>query len=257
MSAPPANSPKVSAYINLFAVLKSLEELVRLDEQARTLIKNTHLTLRFTVRGGPVGAIHFDDGAIRVVPGIPERCDIHLYFLSANHFNRMIDGTGTPIPLKGLTKLKFLTGKFSQLANRLESYLKPTPSQLQDKAYFNAHCRLLGMVAFFSLSQIGNFDAVGRSSAKLMPDGDIQVRAGDDYCLTIQAKGGSLQSLQKGSDNHRCELWFKDLKALHEVLSDERHIYDLIGQGRAGMNGFVVMVDCLSPILGRIPAYLS
>jgi hypothetical protein len=48
-------SEKILSHVNLFAVLKAMEELVRLDPMSRDIIGETRLNIAFTVAGGGPG----------------------------------------------------------------------------------------------------------------------------------------------------------------------------------------------------------
>jgi hypothetical protein len=251
-------SEKILSHVNLFAVLKAMEELVRLDPMSRDIIGETRLNIAFTVAGGgPRGWMSIADGTLEVGQGRIVRTGMHLRFVSPSHFNRMVDGKALPIPTKGIAKIGFLTGTFSALAKRLEFYLRADSRALEDDEIFRIHTRLLGYVAFHALSPIANRDRLANSSSSHIPDGDIQLRAGEEFALFIRAKDGVLESRRGYSENARCSLWFADLRALFEVLTSGRNIFDLIGLGRAGMDGFIPMVDYLNPVLDRIPAYVS
>ena len=87
-------------------------------------------------------------------------CDIRLPFSSPAKFNGMIDGTVTPIPSRGLTKLKFLTGPFLKLTDRLTRYLRASEQELQDPEFFQKSTTLMFYAIAASLSQIGTHDPV-------------------------------------------------------------------------------------------------
>lgn len=40
--------------------------------------------------------------------------------------NKMFDGTGKPIPLKGFRRIDYLTGPFTTITDRLSHDLRPT-----------------------------------------------------------------------------------------------------------------------------------
>ena len=95
------------SYINLFAILGSISELMRLVPEAKGIVGDKPVTLEVSVKGGPVGRLVFKDGGCQILEG-PGKCDIRLPFSSPAKFNGMIDGTVTPIPNKGFTKIGFL-----------------------------------------------------------------------------------------------------------------------------------------------------
>lgn len=62
----------------------------------------------------------------------------------------MIEGKGNPIPLKGLTKLSFLTKEFAQLTDKLSSYLRADEKDLMNPDFFyQINTKLLFYTAFF------------------------------------------------------------------------------------------------------------
>ena len=89
------------AYVNLFAVLGALGELVRLDDKAQHLLRRTKPTrLGIEVKGGPAATLIFENSTCQMVEGV-DSCHIKLAFSSAEKFNGMINGTVTPVPRKG------------------------------------------------------------------------------------------------------------------------------------------------------------
>ena len=101
-----ATREEVMARINLFGVLQSIQELVALDAESRSLIKDSNLTLEFVVRGGIRGALRFSGGACEFIEGRADKVDIRLFFTSPSHLNRMMEGDANPIPLKGFLKIQ-------------------------------------------------------------------------------------------------------------------------------------------------------
>jgi len=76
---------------------------------------------------------------------------VTLWFTSPAHLNRMFDGSGTPIPLRGFGKLGFMQKEFTQLSDRLAHYLKPTPELLGDPDYLAMNTRLMLTTAAFAV----------------------------------------------------------------------------------------------------------
>ena len=99
------------AYINMYAVLGTLENLCELSEEARELVKTKKpVSIGFEVKGGPSATITFKNGRCRMEQGC-DKCDVKLPFSSCEKFNGLIDGTTTPIPSKGFSKILFLSQK--------------------------------------------------------------------------------------------------------------------------------------------------
>ncbi|UCD63729.1 MAG: hypothetical protein JSW34_13470, partial [Candidatus Zixiibacteriota bacterium] len=126
---------RIKAHLNLYAVLRNLEDLVAYDSETASLVENWAVSVQFIVLNGPKAYCEFENGVCTVCRGKHKRPSIILFFISPKHFNRMMDGTANPIPLKGLTRLGFLRTDFTRVTERLEYYLKPTDELLADEAY--------------------------------------------------------------------------------------------------------------------------
>ena len=106
------------AFINFHAILGALTELCRLDKGAAKLISGKKVAVGISVKDGPCGTLFFNDGKCTVGEGTAE-ADIKLPFSSCAKFNGMINGTVTPIPSRGFTKIGFLTKQFTLLTDML------------------------------------------------------------------------------------------------------------------------------------------
>ncbi|MBQ4626334.1 MAG: hypothetical protein IJB45_03685, partial [Clostridia bacterium] len=110
---------KTLAYINLYGVLGTLENLCELAPEASGLLTNKKpIAIGFEVKGGPTATITFANGRCRMEQGCA-KCDVKLPFSSCEKFNGLIDGTGTPIPSKGFLHIKFLLNDFTKLTDLL------------------------------------------------------------------------------------------------------------------------------------------
>ena len=128
---------KIKAGVNLYAVIKNIEQLVILDPEIKELVKDWNISIEFRVKKGPVASVRFKDGSCDVKRGKFDKTNVVLFFMSEAHLNKMFDGNANPIPLKGFTKLGFLDKEFSKVTDKLEYYLKPTPGLLKDPNYLN------------------------------------------------------------------------------------------------------------------------
>ena len=145
----------VKAHLNLYAVLQNLEDLVKYDDEMARFTKDWNISIQFSVLKGPKACVEFKNGNCTLHKGEIPNPTVKLLFLSPSHLNKMMDGNGTPIPLKGFTKLPFLSGDFTKLTDRLEYYLKPTDEALKDSAYLELNTRLTLNTAVFGIREIG------------------------------------------------------------------------------------------------------
>ena len=165
---------KTLAYINLFAVLGAIPYLCDLDKEAAELIKGKSVSVGFAVKDGPEATLFFGSGKCRMAPGV-DRCQVKLPFSSCEKFHGLIDGTVTPIPSKGFTKIGFLTGPFTKLTDRLTMFLKPDPAALEDPEFFRVSTTLMFHVIAEAIAQIANHDKVGMFSASNIVDGTAKL----------------------------------------------------------------------------------
>ncbi len=59
----------IKANINLYAILKNLEDLVEYDSEVKSLIKGKKVSIQFVVKRGPKAGVIFENNSCRVVKG--------------------------------------------------------------------------------------------------------------------------------------------------------------------------------------------
>jgi hypothetical protein len=255
------------AYINMYGLLGALRDLCALSPEARRLADNPALpggkplTAGFAVKNGPAMTLRFDRGAC--VPAIGEGpCDIRLPFSSCEKFNGLIDGTVTPIPSKGFTKLKFLTKNFTGLTKILEKYLRASPEDLADPVFFRASTAVMFFLVAQAVVQIGNHDKIGRFTASNLADGvavlsiagydgDKPLRAG------IAVKDHRLSLTREIPGHYHALMEFSSLKLARELFDGKVSALGCVGQGLIAMRGNLGMLDNINRILDRAAVYLA
>jgi putative sterol carrier protein len=245
------------ANINLYAILRNIEDLCELDNEMMELIKDRNISIQFSVSGGPNGYLMFKDGRCRFKKG-KEKCTIKLYFKSPEHFNEMIEGNANPIPLKGFTKVNFLKNEFIKLTEKLTYYLKPTEELLKDKTYFKINTILSAYTAFFTLGEIGNTDKIGKFNARRIPDGVISVAVlNGGPSIYIKVKNGQLEVKKGNTDLARAHMIFKDIETASAILNGKVDSYTCIASGKLELKGFIPMIDNMNKLLAQVPVYLK
>ena len=248
---------KVLAYVNLFAVLGTLENLCALVPEANELLRNKPpISIGFTVKDGPSSTLIFRDGTCSLEEGC-HRCNIKLPFSSCEKFNGLIDGTVTPIPSKGFTKISFLLKTFVPLTNLLSKYLKPSKEDLENSVFREISTKLTLYAAASAIAQVGNEDRSGTFSAGLMPDGDIAIDIINVMGVTIQVKDHHLTCLKKKCEHPRAIMTFADLDIAGKLLSGEVSAMACICNGSVSMYGMLNMIDNMNRILDRVGQYLN
>lgn len=248
---------KTLAYINMYAILGTLENLCELDPKASALVADIKpITVGFVVNDGPSATITFKNGRCRMEQGCTE-CDIKLPFSSCEKFNGLINGTVTPIPSKGFIHIKFLLNTFIKLTDILTSYLRPSEEDLKDNEFFNISTSLLFYAISVAISQIGNYDKIGKFSAEHIVDGDIMMSIKDGPKATIRAKNGHLVTLKKAPDEPRAIMEFGSMKLANQLFNGQVNAIAQIGEGNITMNGMINMLDNMNRILDRVGLYLA
>ena len=249
---------KTLAYINMYAIFGTLENLCELDENARALLKNKKpISIGFDVKNGPADTLYFKNGYCRLEDGCNPKCTIKLPVSSCEKFNGMIDGTVTPFPSKGLIHLGFLLKSFTPLTDLLTKYLRPDPKDLEDPVFFETSTKLMFYLISVAISQIGNQDEIGRFSAHLIPDGVIKMSIKDGPAAGIRVRDHHLVTIKKNPEKYRAIMEFENIKLARDLFDGKVNAVACIGQGSIAMGGMINMIDNLNRILDRVALYLA
>ncbi|MCD7827645.1 MAG: hypothetical protein LUG85_03810 [Clostridiales bacterium] len=248
---------KTLAYINMYAVLGTLENLCELDENARAILTNKKpVSIGFDVKNGPKATITFKNGRCRMEDGIGD-CDVKLPFSSCEKFNGLIDGTVTPIPSKGFTHIGFLLKSFVPLTDLLSKYMRPDPADLKDERFFNISTSLMFYTIAVAIAQIGNQDEIGKFTASQIVDGDILMSIKDGPKATICVRHHHLITIKKAPDSPRALMEFSSMKLARDLFDGNVNSVACIGQGLITMGGMISMVDNMNRILDLVGLYLA
>ena len=245
------------AYINLYAVLGTLENLCELAPEASSLLTNKKpISIGFEVKGGPSATITFKNGKCRMEQGCA-KCDVKLPFSSCEKFNGLIDGTVTPIPSKGFQHIKFLLNDFTKLTDLLNKYMRPEPADLEDEDFFRISTTLMFYTITVAIAQIGNNDEIGKFSADHMVDGEISFGIKDGPASTLRVKNGRLLAIKKPSESPRAIMEFSGIRLARDLFGGKVNAIACVGSGDIIMKGMISMLDNLNRILDRVALYLA
>ncbi|MDR2160298.1 MAG: hypothetical protein LBP23_09575 [Treponema sp.] len=261
------------AYINMYGLLGALEDLCRFSPEAGELAGGGErpfkpLTVGFVVKNGPAMTLHFSGGACRGRIG-EGPCDIRLPFGSCEKFNGLIDGTVTPIPSRGFTRIGFLINNFVKLTKILERYLRPAPEALEDAEFFRASTTIMFFLIAQALTQIGNHDSIGRFSASNIPDGTVLLsiagdgsgaRSGGDagpLGAAITVKDHRLFLSRTVPEQYHAVMEFSSLSLARQLFDGKVNAIACIGQGLITLRGNIGMLDNINRILDRVALYLA
>lgn len=248
---------KTLAYINMFAIMGTLENLCELDPEARELLTNKKpISLAFDVKGGPKATLTFSGGRVRMTPGV-EECDILIPVGSCEKFNAVVDGTATPVPVKGFRYINFLLKDFGALTKRLEKYLRASEEDLADPAFFARSTELMLYVIAVALAQIGDYDEIGKFSAGHIPDGEVGFSIKGGPAATIRCKNHVLATEKRRSENPRAIMEFESIELARALFDGKVNAVASIGGGSIAMGGMINMIDNLNRMLDRVALYLA
>jgi hypothetical protein len=248
----------IKAHLNLCAVLQNLEDLVKLDGEMARLVHDWDVVVQFSVRNGPAASVTFKNGNCTHEVGRHPNPTIKLYFISPAHLNSMFDGKGTPIVLRGLTRIGFLKKDFTQLTERLSYYLKPDNNRLADEGYVKINTILTLNTAVHAAKELATLEPSSKRIAAETPHGTFQLEVlpdGPFACITLNADG---ISVRKGKcDAPMAKMVFKDLPAANAMLTGRLNAFLAVAQGDVILQGQLPIIDNVNLILDRVPAYLT
>ncbi len=248
--------PLVMAHVNMWAVLRTLEPLCELDDSARSLASPRRpVSIGINVRGGPQATLSFQDGACRMTRR--NTGQIKLLLPSPEDFNRMVDGEKNPLPYAGFPRLGFLLKNFTALTDLLSAYLRPQPSDLEDRGFFERSTTLLFYLVAGALAAVANNDPLGRISAAAIPDGTIALEIQDGPCAEITARGGHLITRRRKAVSPRAYMIFSDFDAARGLFDGTLEAMSALAAGKIIMKGYIPMIDNLNRVLNRVPVYLQ
>lgn len=248
---------KTLAYINLYGILGALENLCELDEEASNLAKvKKPVSVGISVKGGPSATLTFKNGRCRMEQGT-EKCDVLLPFSSCEKFNGLIDGTVTPIPSKGFTKIGFLLNNFTKLTDILTKYLRPDEEDLKDEVFFEKSTKLMFYLITVAISQIGNNDSISTYTAGFIPDGIVEVGIKGSVASTIRVKDHHLVTIKQKPESYRAKMEFASIKVARDLFDGKLNAVAAVGDGSVTMSGLVSMIDNINRILDRVALYLA
>jgi hypothetical protein len=250
---------RVLAAVNLHAVLGALPRLAELAPEAAPLLAGLPgaVTLTARIARGDSARYVFRPEGI-TAGGEPTGTRATLVFTSAAHANRVLSGAGSsPIPVAGPGGIRFLTSVFTPLTDLLSRYLQPEDADLEDPAFADASRMLLLDVAVSAIAVVANEDRSGRFSANQMPDGELDIAAGDALRYRLRVKGHRLTRVPVSDAPPRAVFGFADLATAGDVLAGRESALACVGDGRIAIRGYIPLVDNASRILDRVGHYLG
>ncbi len=243
------------AYINLYGVLGALTALCDHVPEAKKILGSSGCSIGFAVKDGPAATLTFVGGKCILKDGV-EDCTVKIPFSSPEKFNGMVDGTVTPVPVKGFTKLPFLLGKFKKLTDLLEEYLRPAPEKLEDEVFLRRSTIIMFRVITAAIAQIANHDKIGQFSASYIVDGAIKLEIPGVTKAALIARDGILTCSDKVPKMYLSSMTFADVKTARDLFDGKINSVAAVGNGGVKIAGMISQIDNVNRILSRVELYL-
>jgi len=247
----------IKSRLHLYAVLQNIEDLVQYDDVAKKLIKDWNIIIKFSVRKAGSVYLIFENGKCTVRELSPKKPDVILFFTSPAHLNKMFEGKANPIPLKGITKLGFLTKEFPKLTKRLEYYLKPDDQKLKDKNFITINTVMTLNTALYALKELLLFDPIGKHAAKKVKGSMVMMNVNKGPAVYIEQKGNTFEVHKGYAQQPLAVLEFNSIKIANDFLNGKMDAFSAIASGAVATKGHIEWLDAVSPVLDRVALYLS
>lgn len=251
--------PKAMAYVNMYGVLATLENLCEIDDEAKQMCRNLKkpVSLCFDVSDGPCCTLHFSKDGCTMSEG-SYGCTCKMNFSSPEKFNDLIDNSKPGVPVKNVPQvLAFLLGPFTKLTNRLTVLLRPDQENLKDRAFFEESTILTFYTIAGAISALANHDSVSKNSALYTVDGDVKMGITDKCYATIRVRHNTFETIKEIPDTPRAVMEFKTIDLANGLFNGTVSAIAEVCAGNIYMAGMISMIDNINRVLDRVAVYLG
>ncbi len=250
---------KALAFVNMYGILGALENLCELDGTAKEALADIKkpVALCFDVKNGPCRTFHFDKSGCKITEG-SAGCTCKMNFSSPEGFNSFINESKPGLPVKGvLSLLKFLTGSFKTLTDRLSAVLQPDEAALSNRDFFEENTIITLYVIAEAISALANNDSIASVSAENTPDGDVLLGIKDKLQVTISVKDREFTTVKAPCASPRAIMEFADIELANGLFAGKVSTVNEMCKGNIRLAGVLSMVDNINRILDRVSVYLG
>ena len=250
---------KALAYVNMYGVLGTLENLCALDDKAKEILKDLKkpVSLCFSVKDGPCATFHFTNDGCRMTEG-DAGCTCKMVFSSPEAFNALIDDSKPGLPVKNPVQvLTFLLGPFTKLTDRLTELLRPSEEAMRDRAFFELSTTLTLYTIAGAISALANNDSISRISAEYTVDGEVSLGIKDVAAVTLVVKDHHFTTVKARSEKPRAIMEFADLDLAAGLFAGKVSTINEMCKGTIYLRGMISMLDNVNRILDRVSVYLG
>ncbi|MBN1343556.1 MAG: hypothetical protein JXQ73_12785 [Phycisphaerae bacterium] len=248
----------VMAHLNLHAILPNLEELVEFDPEMTRLIGTWDIAIEFAVRAGPRAHVVIRNGRCKVGPGPADRPDVKLWFKSPEHLNAMFDGKAKPLPVKGFSRLGFMSSEFPKLTDRLTHYLRGSDDVLRDPRVVDFVTRCMLYTAVFGVAELAELDPAVAGLAARTPNGTAEFKIlPDGPTVHVTHRNGDFTASKGPAGTPNVKMYFRDTKVCNDLLNGRMDAFAALGRGDVVITGFLPLADQLNAMLEYLEDYLK
>ena len=250
---------KAMAYVNMYGVLGTLENLCAIDDKAKAILQQlkTPVALCFSVKDGPCCTFRFSADGCKMTEG-DAGCTCKMHFSGPEKFNALIDESKPGLPVKNPVQvLRFLLGPFTALTNRLTELLRPDKEALQDRAFFEESTILTLYTIAGAISALANSDSISRISAGYTVDGEVSMGIRDSVHVTIAVKDHHFTTVKAASAHPRAIMEFATIDLAYGLFTGQVSTINEMCKGNIRLAGVLSMVDNINRILDRVSLYLA
>ena len=250
---------KALAFVNMYGVLGTLENLCAMDDTAKNVLKELKkpVSLCFSVKNGPCATFHFTKEGCRMTEG-DAGCSCKMTFATPEAFNNLIDASKPGLPVKNPVQvLSFLLGPFTKLTNRLTELLRPSEEAMKDRAFFELSTTLTLYTIAGSISALANNDPISKISAENTVDGEISLGIKDVARITLIVKDHHFTTVKAPSEKPRAIMEFADLDLAAGLFAGKVSTINEMCKGTIYLRGMISMLDNVNRILDRVSVYLG
>jgi hypothetical protein len=249
----------ILANLHLHAVLPRLEELVKLDDEARAIARQMKLKVRFKVRKGPSEVVEIADGVVRTSSDPEAKADLGLLFLSCDQLNNLfMDKRAIPVPYKGLTQLRQM-GRFSKLTEIMTRYLKPAEADLEDPEFKKKHVEMLLMAGLAGTAEVAKYDRKMEKVVDRLPWGTVQFSVLPDgpYAFASVGKDKTISVGNGTVSDPTANLDIDGVDMAAGVLAGSVDTFAAVGREDLRATGLLSLIDELNALLDRVGHFLA
>jgi len=250
---------KAMAYVNMYGVLGTLENLCAMDETAKEILSQLKkpVSLCFRVKNGPCCTFHFTKDGCRMTEG-DRGSTCEMSFGSVEAFNALIDNSKPGMPTKNPVQvLTFLLGPFTKLTDRLNEVLRPSEEAMKDRAFFEKSTLLTLYTISGAISALANNDSISMVSADYTVDGDVSLGIKDRVYVTIRVKDKHFTTIKEPAKNPRAIMEFASIDLAAGLFKGEVSTINEMCKGTIYLRGMISMLDNINRILDRVSVYLG